>query len=115
MVCFDGDFSYDEDEDDVHPREFRNEFEIGEDIVVVPDHDGSILSVGRQSWPRSITGLTPRKGSNLAAEVRRLLAETWGGEFEEDSENRVVGVVGSTSITRYVTVFRRVSSLFDGE
>lgn len=115
VVCFDGDFSYDEDEDDVHPREFRNEFEIGEDIVVVPDHDGSILTVGRQSWPRSITGLTPRKGSNLAAEVRRLLAETWGGEFEEDSENRVVGVVGSTSITRYVTVFRRVSSLFDGE
>ncbi|WP_236637108.1 HD domain-containing protein [Acidovorax sp. BoFeN1] len=108
-VCFDGHFSYDEDEDDVHPRDFRNEFEIGADIVVVPKHDGSILTVGRQAWPRSITGQPARRDSNLAAEVRRLLAQVWGDEVEEDSENREVGKVSGTSITRHVTIYRRVA------
>ncbi len=114
-ICFDGHFSYDEDQDDVHPREFRNEFEIGENIIVVPKQDGSILTVGRQSWPKSITGQPMRRDSNLAAEVRRLLSEAWGDEIEEDAEDRAVGTVGSTSITRHVTIYRRVSQQVDDE
>ncbi|MBB3815684.1 hypothetical protein FHY13_004091 [Xanthomonas arboricola] len=114
-VCFDGQFSYDEDEDDVHPREFRNEFKVGENIVVVPKHDGSILTVGRHAWPRSISGQLSRRESNVAMEVRRLLVEAWGEEVEEDSEDRQVGTVGGTSITRHVTVYRRVPSQPDDE
>jgi hypothetical protein len=115
IVCFEGHFSYDEDQDDVHPREFRNEFEIGANIVVVPKHDGSILTLGRQAWPRSITGQPPRRNSNLAAEVRGVLAVAWGDEVEEDSEEREVGTVGGTSITRHVTIYRRVPKQPDDE
>ncbi|MFT4067652.1 hypothetical protein [Paraburkholderia sp.] len=105
MVCFDGEFTYDEDEDDVHPREFKNEFVIGENIITVPQHDGSVLKVGRQSWPRSIIDRPKTRESNLAGEVVRHLTDVWSEQFEEDSENREVGSVGGTSIKRSVTIF----------
>lgn len=115
IICFDGEFSYDEEEDDVHPREFKNEFEVGEDIVTVPRHDGSILKVGRQSWPRSITDQTRSRESNLAEEVVRNITEAWGELFEEDSGQRAVGTVAGTSIKRTVTIFRRASASDDEE
>lgn len=109
-ISFGGEFSYEEDQDDVHPREFRSEFEVSSDIVIVPKHDGSILMVGRQKWPKSINGLPTYRDSNLAEEVRRLLAEAWGDDFEHENEDREIGWVNGTSITRYISVFRRAEN-----
>jgi hypothetical protein len=115
VVSFDGEFSYDEDEDDVLPREFKQEFEVGENVIVVPRHDGSILQVGQQSWPRSITGRPVTRESNLAAVVLRQLVEVWGEGFEEDSETREVGTVGGVPIKRSVMIFRRAAQSMDEE
>ena len=83
--------------------------------MLVPKHDGSILTVGRQAWPKSITGQPVRRDSNLAAEVRRLLTEVWGDDIEEDSEDREVGTVDGTSIIRQVTVYTRAIGQPDDE
>lgn len=107
-ISFNGDFSYDEDQDEVHPRDFRNDFEVNSDIVVVPKHDGSLLTIGRKSWPKMITGQPSKRESNLETEVRRILREVWGNEIEEKYEDREVGTVNGTSIIRDVSVCTRI-------
>lgn len=109
IISFNGEFSYDEDQDDVHPREFRNNFEVNSDIAIVPKHKGAVLEVGRQSWPRSITGKPSSQLSNLATTIHRILHEVWGDAYEEDSDFREVGEVEGTSILREVSVFRRTT------
>lgn len=107
VVTFSGDFTYDEDNDDVHPRDFKNDLEISENILVVPRHDGSVLTVGRQAWPRSITGQPMRLETNLAAEFRRLLEIVWEGDVQEESMNYAIGKVNGTPIIRDMTIFLR--------
>jgi hypothetical protein len=51
IVHFDGDFSYDEDEDSMHPRDFRSYFEISNKIIIVPKFGGSIVSSRGFNWP----------------------------------------------------------------
>jgi hypothetical protein len=109
VINFDGNFFYDADQDNVHPRDFQNNFIVGSDIIVVPKHDGAILRVGRLSWPNSITGIQKENNSNLAAEIIRILTESWEGScirWEEDY--RVVGTVDGVQISRDVDVFKRV-------
>ena len=48
-ISFDGEFDYDEDHDEVHPREFRDDFDISDDVAFVLRHNGSILTVGNTS------------------------------------------------------------------
>lgn len=110
IVSFKGEFDYDEDADDVHPRDFKNQFQIYSNVLIVVKHDGSILKVGRQSWPRSITGMERIGESNLAVAVRRILGECWVEVNEDQHEDREIGSVGSSTITRSVTVFTRGNS-----
>lgn len=105
-ISFDGEFDYDEDQDDVHPKEFRKDFEASEDIVVVLKHDGGILKAGNHAWPKSVTGQPKGGDSNVAAYTKDLIRRVWGDALQEDEEDRVVGKVGYTDITRSVTVFR---------
>lgn len=105
-ISFDGEFEYDEDEDDVHPKEFRADFKGSEDIALVLRHDGDILRAGNNSWPRSVTGQPKWSDSNVAAYVRELIRKAWGGDLQEDEEVLVVGSVNSSEIRRRVTVFR---------
>ena len=77
-VKFDGEFSYDEDEDNVHPREFRDDFNTSDDVAVVLKHDGSILSVGNTAWPGSLTKRQRRQSSNVAAYVVDIIRREWG-------------------------------------
>lgn len=107
VISFDGEFHYDEDQDEVHPREFRDNFVMEHDIIVVPKHDGSILSIGRQSWPSSITDRPKQGRSNLEAEIRCIFRDGWGEGVDETTEEREVGTVGSNSISRDVQVFTR--------
>ena len=110
IVSFKGEFEYDEDADEVHPRDFKNQFKIASNILVVVKHDGSILKVGRQSWPRSITGIEKLGESNLADAVRRIIGDCWGEVNEEQHEEREIGSVGNSTVTRSVTVFTRENS-----
>lgn len=107
-ISFDGEFEYDEDQDDVHPKEFHEDFTISEGIVLVLRHDGSILDVGTNSWPKSITGQPKRNDSNAAAYVRKLIRRVWGENIQEDEEERVVGKVSYSDIIRQLIVFRVV-------
>ncbi|WP_158745265.1 ATP-binding protein [Acidisphaera sp. L21] len=105
-VSFDGEFDYDEEQDDVHPKEFREDFEGAEDIALVLKHDGGIWRANNSSWPRSVTGLPRWSDSNVAAYARDLIRRAWGEALQEDEEDRVVGKVRYSDITRHVTVFR---------
>jgi hypothetical protein len=105
-ISFDGEFDYDEDQDDVHPKEFRQDFRLAEEIALVLKHDGGILRLGNNSWPRSITGKPRSSSSNVAAYVREIIRRVWGSEVLEDDDDRVVGKVGFSEIVRRVTVFR---------
>lgn len=104
-ISFDGEFDYDEDQDEVHPKEFREEFAISEEIALVLRHNGNILKGGNLTWPRSVTGQPKHSDSNVAAYVRALIEGVWGG-VQEDDETRVVGYVNSSEISRQITVFR---------
>jgi hypothetical protein len=105
-ISFNGEFEYDEDRDDVHPKEFRQDFTGSDDIALVLKHDGGILKSATNSWPRSVTGQPKPRDSNLAEYARNLIRQAWGDTFQEDDEERVVGKVGYSDITRDVTVFR---------
>jgi hypothetical protein len=105
-ISFRGDFDYDEDQDDVHPKEFREGFKVSEDIALTLKHDGSILRVNNNSWPRSLTGQSKSSDSNAAEYARELIRREWGDDLQEDDEERVVGKVNHSEITRHVTVFR---------
>lgn len=106
-ISFDGEFAYDEDEDDVHPKDFHEDFKLSEEIALVLKHDGGILRLGNNSWPRSIITGKPRgSDSNAAAYTREVIRRVWGDDAEEDEEERVVGKVGYSEITRCVTIFR---------
>lgn len=105
-VSFDGEFDYDEDQDDVHPKEFREDFQGSEDIAIILKHDGAILRTSHNSWPRSVTGQPKWSDSNVAEYTRNLIRQGWGENLQEEEEERVVGKVRHSEITRRVTVFR---------
>ncbi|MCW2247768.1 signal transduction histidine kinase [Azospirillum fermentarium] len=105
-ISFDGEFDYDEDQDSVHPKEFRDDFRTSEDISVVLKHDGAISRCNNSSWPRSITGLPKWSDSNVAEYTRNLIRQAWREHIEENEEERVVGKVGYSDIIRRVNVFQ---------
>ena len=105
---FDGEFSYKEDFDDVHPRDFKGCFEVATNIAIVPKHDGTIISFGSQTWPRMITGKQLKWGeSNLSLFVRKVLSDAWE-DYSEYNEDIVVGSVLSTEIRREITKFTKI-------
>ena len=108
-ISFDGEVDYDEIQDDVHPRDFREDFTVSEGITVVLKHRGDILDVGSTGWPRSITGQPKQSDSNAAAYAREMIQRVWGEKIQEDEEDRVVGTVNCSDITRRVIVFRVVN------
>ena len=113
-ISFDGEIDYDENEDDVHPRDFREDFIVSEGIAVVLDHGGGILDVGNTGWPRSIAGQPKHSDSNVAAYAKAMIHRVWGENIEEDEEDRVVGTVNYSDIVRRLTVFRVVKEDWPG-
>ena len=107
-ISFDGKFDYDEDQDDVHPRDFREDFDMSDDVALVLKHDGNILKVGSNRWPRSMTGRQKTQYSNVADYVRATIKRIWCDNVDENEERRIVGTVAGTDILRRVMVFRLV-------
>lgn len=118
LISFDGDFDYEEDSDDVLPRDFRDSFRTNEDVVVVLKYDGTIIPSSPSHWPRSLVGLDISDKSRVATYVRQIISRVWGDLHVESSEQREVGTVNGTEIEREVTVFRRPAAEdedYDGE
>ena len=106
IVSFTGEFDYDEDKDEVHPRDFRDDFEILDNVLIVERYNGSILSHGNVRWPRAHFGLPIDPTSNLAAYIRSIVEQVWGEGFCESVDERVVGSAAGFDIVRNVTVLR---------
>ena len=105
-VSFLGEFDYDEDQDDVHPREFRDDFQVLEDIVTVERYDGGILNLGSVPWPRTLFERPVAVTSNLEACVLTIIDRVCGDDVEESLDERVVGCAAGVDIVREVTQFR---------
>ena len=105
MVGFDAEFDYDEEQDDVHPRDFREEFRLSEDAAFVLKYDGSMLRSGNINWPRCLSRTQGAAGSNVGRHVRMVIESVWGS-LDEDEEDRIIGTVDGIEIVRPMTVFR---------
>ena len=105
VVEFGGEFEYDEDSDDVHPRDFRRDFELSDDVAIVFKYSGAILNTGSTTWPNTLTGQPKPNESRIGELIRERIERVWGADYGERVEHRVVGTVGSEEITREVTVF----------
>ena len=105
VIGFEGEFDYDEDRDEVHPRNFRDDFDQSDDVAVVLKHDGLILRAGSITWPNALTGQPRLNTSKVEGFVRGRIASVWETDLEEYEEARVVGEVGDTEITREMTIF----------
>jgi len=106
VLTFNGEFSYDEDADEMHPREFKNDFEEADTIVMVPKHDGSIVKEAGVNWPASLHEV-PSDTNRLSELVRRIVRRTWRSEFEENEETRVVGKAAGFDVKRSVVILTR--------
>lgn len=105
-VNFDGEYSYDEYSDEMHPREFADDFEESMEIVNVPKQDGSIIGDRGIKWPAMLFGRQSVR-NNLSDRIRQIIGEKWGGEVEEFLEDCVVGTAGRRAVIREVTGFYR--------
>jgi signal transduction histidine kinase len=99
-VSFAGDFSYDEDLDGIHPKEFREDFQQAEDVAYVLKQDGAMLKGSAGSWPRTLNRPPDWADSNAATHVRSLIRQVWGEAIEPTSRSTVVGTVNSEEIRR---------------
>jgi hypothetical protein len=107
MIRFEGEIEFDDELDDVPPKDFRRAFEVDQRLVLVPKATGSILTVGSLAWPAMITGRIKQDESLLADLVRALIVSSWGDDAFEGEAEHVVGRVYQTEITRTVAIFSK--------
>lgn len=108
VLNFEGEFSYDEDEDEMHPREFKDDFEESETVITVPKHNGTIVETRGIHWPASL--YEDRSGTNRLSEfVREIVRESWS-DFDEFDDKRVVGEAAGYNVERTVTIFTKPES-----
>ena len=114
VIRFGGEFRYDEELDSVHPKEFREKFKQNEDVAIVIRHRGGILEAGNFSWPSALMEQQNSYNSKLAEFVRGRIEKVWEVDLCEEKEERVIGMVDDTEITRKIAVFYpRTSSRVD--
>ena len=110
-VLLGGRIRYDEDLDDVHPKEFENLFEENDDIIFVfsdlPGF-GSRTDI-EKIRPKASISERPSNPSDL---FKELLDTLWN-EVEEDNGARIVGSVVGVDISRDVTIFQRLGRMTD--
>jgi hypothetical protein len=105
-ISFDGEFDF-EDYDPVSPSDFKNKFEINDDVAIVLKNDGNLF------YPDDLTSdddwtINGRfRGLRVARYVRSLIMNNWGEQTEELDEERVVGTVYDEEIIRTISAFRR--------
>jgi hypothetical protein len=106
LVNFAGAFSYDEDEDEMHPRDFKANFAVSDEVVMVPKFDGSIVKGKGYNWPNSLFEGRPQK-NRLEVVVRDIIMSAWDGCSHEYEDGKTVGTVIDVDVVRNVSVFER--------
>ncbi|RYF13584.1 MAG: hypothetical protein EOO77_15280 [Oxalobacteraceae bacterium] len=104
LINFDGEFSYDEDADDIHPKEFRQNFKQAEGVAYTLKFDGAVLKSSSGSWPKTTNRPEIWADSNVATLVRSLISDVWG-DVDQTSEFATVGAVHSNDIHRKVQAY----------
>lgn len=104
-VTFSGEFSYDEDADQIHPKEFRQDFRQAADVAYVLKQDGAILKGSAGSWPKTLNRPDTWADSNVAMLVRSLIAKAGGDDIEPISRSAVVGTVNGEEIHRDIDCY----------
>jgi len=109
VVVFEGgSIDFAEDLDDVHPREFKNSFEQDSEIFLLSKYQSGILKVGNKQWPECVSGLyLADRPQTYADALRTAFTEAWVEGPEPNDEDRKVGTVSGSEITRMVQVFSR--------
>lgn len=102
-VHFAGDVRYDEDTDDVHPKEFANHFKEAEGIIFVPK-DLPGLFVQSDAARLKATNSDPIR--NLETVVRAVIRAAVGADLIEEDWDVTVGTVSGSNITRELIVIR---------
>ena len=108
IVYFENDVQYDEDEDEVHPKEFSQNFEEDDDVIFLPDDFpfGGVRATFNEVF---IENEDKVPGARLSDSFREVLSSVWS-EVEEEKTISVVGRVGSSEIVRSVTRFGKSPS-----
>jgi hypothetical protein len=102
-----GEIDYDED-DDVRPKAFKNEFIVSPTLFLVPEAASSILIVGKRSWPECVPDLyLPDQPKCCEDAFHSALKRAWGAEAEWEEDSRVVGEVQGEEILRQVRIYSR--------
>lgn len=102
-VHFSGDVRYDEDADDVHPKEFASHFEEAEGIIFVPKDLPGLSMQSDVARLRATSGSAPR---NLEVLVREMIKEAAGADAIEEDWDVAVGTVSGSDIMREVVLIR---------
>jgi hypothetical protein len=89
-----GRITYEDEYDFVPKHEFEHSFKMSDEILLIPQVPSGLLG----GWK-----------SQMRDRVVHELADAWGDYFEE-KEDTVVGIVGSENISRVVSVFRRTGA-----
>ncbi|MBI4662517.1 MAG: ATP-binding protein [Verrucomicrobia bacterium] len=102
---------FDEDEDDVHPREFRLHFKPSSELFFLPEFSQGILRVGSQNWPGCLPNLCPPDSPKCFRDaLEQVLWKVWNVEPVCEEEERIVGKVQGHAIRRAVDVYSKPSS-----
>ncbi|MGZ5545789.1 MAG: HD domain-containing protein, partial [Limisphaerales bacterium] len=103
--------TYDED-DNVRPKDFKNDFVVSSKLFFVPRHVPSILKLGAEDWPACIPGLHPPGQARCCEDVFHATIKTaWEATPEYDEDSRVVGEVAGEEILRRVRIYTRPRDL----
>lgn len=113
LINFDGEFSYDEDADDIHPKEFRQNFLQSESVAYTLKIDGAVLKSSSGSWPKTCNRPEDWMYSNVATLIRLLISEVWGDTVDHTSGSEIVGTVHSDEIRREVQVYTIIQLVAD--
>ena len=98
---------YDE-EDDVRPKAFKNNFIVSSTLLFVPRDISSILIVGSEHWPKCVPDLyLPDRPKSCEDSFLLDMKRAWGGEPCCDQDSRVVGEVDGEEILREVDIYSR--------
>jgi hypothetical protein len=110
VIVYDGfEIEYDED-DNVRPKDFKDDFKVSSTLLFVPDRTPAILRLGSNAWPECVTDLyLPGKPKCCEDSFKGALKRAWGAEPTYEEDLRVVGKVGGDQIWRTVRIYSNLS------
>lgn len=97
FFLLEGDVEYDEDVDEVHPRQFAESFSFASDLLRVSKESPVMLRIGNIAWPEYL--LESGRPRTLLELVWKEVKEVWG-DFEVEETEMEVGEVESEPIRR---------------